>query len=299
MAWNGSYSAAKPQKVEKKAKTAAWRGIVAGFVVVAGAVVAVLFMMSGGEKPTQSQETSKPPKTISTPVPPPVAVKPTAEGKEAPETPKKPLPPQRVGELRDGYRLLPDGTLHRVLGIVTNSPPKMSLADKTFTHSADVELGNLLLVEPGDDLLGSPEGMYRGFGKELDEALEEPITYDKDDTDLQRELKDAVKEFREELVKRRAAGEDIEKVMEDTWKQLKELSLYRQDLEDPVRNLSSENMTQKDYEDLVKAANEMLADRGIKALEMPTTLKRTIRLRKIEEEAANRQKERNESNEAE
>lgn len=299
MAWNGSYSAAKPQKVEKKAKPATWRGVVAGFVVVAGAVVAALFMMSGGEKPTQSQETSKPSKASPETKPPPVAAKPTAEGKEAPETPKKPLPPQRVGELRDGYRLLPDGTLHRVLGIVTNSPPKMSLADKTFTHSADVELGNLLLVEPGDDLLGSPEGMYRGFGKELDEALEEPITYDKDDTDLQRELKDAVKEFREELVKRRAAGEDIEKVMEDTWKQLKELCLYRQDLEDQVRNLSSENMTQKDYEDLVKAANEMLADRGIKALEMPTTLKRTLRLRKIQEEAANRQKERNEMNEAE
>lgn len=216
----------------------------------------------------------------------------TPEEIEAEEKDKsKPLPPQRVGELRDGYRLLPDGTLHRVLGIVTNTPPKMSLADKTFTHSADVELGNLLMVEPGDDLLGDSEGLYRGFGKELDEALAEPIYYDKDDTDVQRELKEGVNELREELKRRRAAGEDIEKLMEDTRNQLKELSLYRQELEDQVRNLSTDDLTQQDYEDLLNAANQMLEERGIKPLEVPATLKRAIRIRQIQENAAKKEKE--------
>ena len=218
---------------------------------------------------------------------PATAAKPTVAKEEKP----KPLPPQRVGELRDGYRLLPDGTMHRVLGIITNTPPKFSLADKTFTHSADVELGNLLMVEPGDDLLGSAEGMYRGFSKELDEALAEPIVYDKDDTDLQRELKDGVNELRAELKARRDVGENIEKVMEDTWNQLKELSLYRQELEDQVRQLSTDDLTQKDYEDLLAAANQMLSDRGIKPLEMPATLKHTLRLRQIQERAAEKAKE--------
>lgn len=202
----------------------------------------------------------------------------------------KPRPPQRVGELRDGYRLLPDGTLHRVLGIITNTPPKMSLADKTFNHSADVELGNLLMLEPGDDLLGSAEGMYKGFSKELDEALAEPIAYDKNDTDIQRELKEGVNELREELKQRRAAGEDIETLMEDTWNQLKELSLYKQELEDLVRLLSTNELTQKDYKDLVAAANQMLSERGIKPLEMPGTLKHTLRIRQIQA-AAKRQEE--------
>lgn len=203
----------------------------------------------------------------------------------------KPLPPQRVGELRGGYRLLPDGTLHRVLGIITNTPPKMSLADKTFTHSADIELGNLLMVEPGEDLLGDSEGMYRGFGKELDEALAEPIYYDKNDTELQRTLKEGVKELREELVARRMAGENIEKLMEDTRNQLKELALYKQELEDQVREISTEDITQKEYEDILSAANKMLEERGIKPLELPTTLKHTIRLRKIQEEATKKEKE--------
>ena len=201
------------------------------------------------------------------------------------EKPKE-RPPQRVGEIRDGYRLLCDGTLHRVLGVVTNTPGKFSIADKTFKHSADVELGNLLMVEPGDDLLGDTAGMYRGFNKEFDEALAEPIQYNDKDTPIQRELKQAVNELRKELMDRRANGEDIEKIMEDTRNQLKELSLYRQELEDEVRKLSTDDLSQKDYEDLVAAANQMLKDRGIKPLEMPSSLRHAIRLRKIQEEAA-------------
>lgn len=201
------------------------------------------------------------------------------------EKPKE-RPPQRVGEIRDGYRLLCDGTLHRVLGVVTNTPGKFSIADKTFKHSADVELGNLLMVEPGDDLLGDTAGMYRGFNKEFDEALTEPIEYSDDDTPIQREMKQAVNELRKELKDRRANGEDIEKIMEDTRNQLKELSLYRQELEDEVRKLSTDDLTQNDYEDLVAAANQMLKERGIKPLEMPSTVRHAIRLRKIQEEAA-------------
>lgn len=201
------------------------------------------------------------------------------------EKPKE-RPPQRVGEIRDGYRLLCDGTLHRVLGVVTNTPGKFSIADKTFKHSADVELGNLLMVEPGDDLLGDTAGMYRGFNKEFDEALAEPIEYSDDDTPIQREMKQAVNELRKELKDRRANGENIEKIMEDTRNQLKELSLYRQELEDEVRKLSTDDLTQTDYEDLVAAANQMLKERGIKPLEMPSTVRHAIRLRKIQEEAA-------------
>lgn len=205
----------------------------------------------------------------------------------------KERPPQRVGEIRDGYRLLCDGTLHRVLGVVTNTPGKFSIADKTFKHSADVELGNLLMVEPGDDLLGDTAGMYRGFNKEFDEALTEPIEYSDDDTPIQREMKQAVNELRKELKDRRANGEDIEKIMEDTRNQLKELSLYRQELEDEVRKLSTDDLTQNDYEDLVAAANQMLKERGIKPLEMPSTVRHAIRLRKIQEEAAAKAKKGN------
>lgn len=213
------------------------------------------------------------------------SLRPATDVAEAPK-PKagKAAKPQRVGEVRDGYRLLCDGTLHKVNGVITNTPGRFSVSDRTFRHSADVELGNLLLVEPGDDLLGDSAGMYKGFRKELLEALEEDITYTEEDTPFQRELKDSVKELRDELGRRMQNGEDVERVMEDTRNQLKELSLYRQELEEEVRRLSTDEMTQKDYEDLVKAANEMLAERGVKALEMPRTLRHAIRLKKLKDE---------------
>ena len=298
MAWNGSEGAAKPQKVDKKAKPSTWRGLLAAIIVIGGAAGICLYFFDFGKPNVGGQTEGKSGSKRIAEVLPKLSYRPesssTGESEEAPAKEKKPLPPQRVGELRDGYRLLPDGTLHRVLGIITNTPPKMSLADKTFTHSADIELGNLLMVEPGDDLLGDTEGMYKGFGKELDEALSEQLYYDVDDTELQRELKDGVHELREELKRRRDAGEDIEKIMEETRDQLKELSLYRQELEDQVRELSTDELSQKDYEDLINAANQMLEDRGIKPLEMPATLKHAIRLRQIQENAARKQAQKEE-----
>lgn len=287
MAWNGSGGYSKqPKKAPRKATggVSLFHGIVALVAIVVVGAVAYLFV-SNDTKPTVEKKQPKAEKKAIEVVEPEIApVETTTTAEE--EKPKKPLPPQRVGELRDGYRLLPSGKLHRVLGIVTNTPPKVSISEKTFKHSADVELGHLLMVEPGEDLLGDSEGMYRGFKKELEEALAEPIEYDKDDTEFQRELKDAVIDLRKELVARMKAGEDVEKIMEDARNQLKELALYREELENQVKRISGEDaeMTQKDYDDLVDAANMMLEERGSKPMELPTSLKRTVRLHQIEEQ---------------
>ena len=277
MPWN------QPNKNAQKAKPK--KNINPKVVIIcalAFLVLIVYLMIPTAEK--EQVEVQKETKRIKT-VKPAKVTKPTHVKAETPKVQKEKKPkPQRVGEIRDGYRLLCDGTLHKVYGVITNTPGKFSVSDKTFKHSADIELGNLLLVEPGDDLLGDSAGMYKGFKKELLAALEEDITYSEEDTPFQRELKDSVKELRDELKQRMRNGEDIEKVMEDTRNQLKELSLYRQELEEEVQKLSTDEMSQKDYEDLVKAANEMLAERGIKALEMPKTLRHAIRLKKLHEE---------------
>lgn len=45
MAWNGSDGAAKPQKVAKKSKPSAWRGLLAAIIVIGGAVGAYLMFL--------------------------------------------------------------------------------------------------------------------------------------------------------------------------------------------------------------------------------------------------------------
>ena len=277
MPWN------QPNKTAQKAqpKKNIDLKVIIVFALAFVALIVYLMIPTAEKEQVEVQKETKRIKTVKHAK----VTKPTHVKAETPKVQKEKKPkPQRVGEIRDGYRLLCDGTLHKVYGVITNTPGKFSVSDKTFKHSADIELGNLLLVEPGDDLLGDSAGMYKGFKKELLAALEENITYSEEDTPFQRELKDSVKELRDELKQRMRNGEDIEKVMEDTRNQLKELSLYRQELEEEVQKLSTDEMTQKDYEDLVKAANAMLAERGIKALEMPKTLRHAIRLKKLHEE---------------
>ena len=284
MPWNQPNKAAQKAKPKKNINPKV-------VIICALAFVALIVYMMIPKAEKEQVEVEKEAKRIKT-VKPVKVTKPIQVKAEVPKVQKEKKPkPQRVGEIRDGYRLLCDGTLHKVYGVITNTPGKFSVSDKTFKHSADIELGNLLLVEPGDDLLGDSAGMYKGFKKELLAALEEDITYSEEDTPFQRELKDSVKELRDELKQRMRNGEDIEKVMEDTRNQLKELSLYRQELEEEVQKLSTHEMTQKDYEDLVKAANAMLAERGIKALEMPKTLRHAIRLKKLQDERLNKVQE--------
>lgn len=165
---------------------------------------------------------------------------------------------------------------------IASAPGKFSFADMTFSNHADVVLGNLLTMEYGDDLLGDPDEAYSGFAAAFDKALEYPIDITDDDDDFQRELKEAVIELRSELARRRADGEDIEEILSDTWRQMKELSLFRQDIESQVEGQLDEGMTQEDYENLVGEANRILAEEGIKPLELPATLRRALRLHRLQ-----------------
>ena len=136
---------AKPRKASPKggSKTSVvLKGAIAGVIVVAAAVGAWFFL-------TQKQETAKPdtetkkPSRIAEVTPAPAAPVKAVEPKE--EKPK-PLPPQRIGETRDGKVLLPDGTLHTVKGVITSGVARVSLIDRTFKHDTDCMLAHLLVV---------------------------------------------------------------------------------------------------------------------------------------------------------
>ena len=268
---------AKPRKASPKggSKTSVvLKGAIAGVIVVAAAVGAWFFL-------TQKQETAKPgtetkkPSRIAEVTPASAAPVKAVEPKE--EKPK-PLPPQRIGETRDGKVLLPDGTLHTVKGVITSGVARVSLIDRTFKHDTDCMLAHLLVVEPGEGFVGDSESIYSGFEKEFLKTLDDPIVYDKNDSDYVKELKMGVQALRQELLDARANGESIEKVLIDTRDQLQQLGLYRQELEEQVLRMSEDGMSQQDYNDLITAANQMLEERGSKPLELPSTVKHAVRL---------------------
>lgn len=215
---------------------------------------------------------------------------------ELPRTEKKDvekLSPQKIGEIRDGKILLPSGRLHTIRHEITSGVTRVSLIDKTFVHETDCMLAQVLVDEPGVTVVGDINLTFDGFDKNFLKTLDDPIVYDKNDTPYVKELKMGVQSLRQELKERMDKGEDINAIMVETYKQMQELGLYRQELEEEVIKLSGEDLTQKDYEDLISAANQMLQERGSKPLELPSTLRHAIRLRKIQEETAAKAKKGN------
>ena len=290
MGWNGSgqkgTAPAQPKVTTKKPSPV--RGLIAGGVVVVLAVLAYFAFFSGSEKP-QTEKSTKERGRIKevTPAAAPKAV----EQKAEPEKPKE-LPPQRVGEIRNGYRLLPSGRLHKVKGVIHVGGEPTSLVDKTFPHGSDRMIAHLLMAEPGGTMIGDSADIMRGFNEAFAKSLKDEIIIKHDDTDEVKTLKQAVLDARSELKQQMALGKSAEEAMIEAREQLHELTLYREDLEKEVLSHAEDGMTQKDYDELIGAANLMLEERGIGKIQMPKLIGDAIEMRYRHKQAELERKQR-------
>ena len=262
------------------------KGVVAGIVVVVGALGA-FWWLTRGEPAGSGEDEAKPrPGKIAekaSAAPRPKAAAPVREA--APKPPK----PQRVGEIRDGKMLMVDGRLRTMSKhAVTTTVARISVADRTFERSTDRMLAHILEMEPGETLIGDSALLYKGFDKEFVKSLDTPIIYDKDDDVYVKELKAGVLALRQELKERMAAGEDINAVLAETRDQMQELGLYRQELKEQVVQLTQDrDLSQEDYDTIIQAANKMLEERGSKPLELPTAVKHRLKIWKTQNENGN------------
>ena len=143
--------------------------------------------------------------------------------------------------------------------------------ERVFENSADQKIAGLLLLKPGEMLVGDPSSLFgRGFARAFLKSIESPIIVSKDDDEATAELKRAVIESKIELKARHDAGEDIGELMAREYKELQTLGLYREELKDQIAKLARDKtLREEDMEDFVKAANMMLEARGGSPLQMP------------------------------
>lgn len=280
MSWNGSGGAAAPQKPKAKAKKPSpVRGLVAGAVIVAAVVGCYFAFFSGSAKPQKEVVVKEPTKIKEvTPVAAPKA-------KEVPDKPQKVVEIRKVGDgkimkyvngkpawmyPRDDYHgpVFTSG-VHRV----------KTIEELTFKNLADRHIAGLLMIEPGDTIVG--EAHYDPtFVKHFLKSFQEPEVPMPGDTEEQKELKRAVAEVKGELKARYDAGEDVMKILNDERENLRQLGAYKQELEQQVRQLSKDgNVSAKDIEDFVAAANQMLEKRGVKPMKINGFLKHQIRIK--------------------
>ena len=254
MAWNRSEDQ-KP--VEKKTPPRIGKGILAGVIVVAAAVGVFLFLTSGtSEGPKKQVERTSGKIQDATP-----SAAPKAEEKDEDKTPK-PLPPQRIGETRDGKILLPNGRLHVVKGVITNNSGLAKMPYQIFDHMSENVIAGLLSIKPGQGLVGTPR--YNGrLTADFLESLKTPIIPSEEDSEYERELKRAVNAAKIELKAAYDRGEDIEEILLNERKELQKLAAYKQELKAMTIQGLKEAETEEEMDDYIAAANKLLEAKGI------------------------------------
>ena len=113
-------------------------------------------------------------------------------------------------------------------------------------------------------------------------SLEKPIIVSKDDSEYEQNLKRAVIEAKLNLKDALDRGEDIGKIMDEARDELQKMARYRAQLEKEATVLLHRGaMGAADAEDVIKAVNKMLEDKGIAPIELNSMSRLAIKYQNI------------------
>ena len=274
MAWNQQSYGEKVKSTRSRRKSThlslRWISVVLGIVIV---VILTVWLLRSDDKSNECKDTQKKSTRIREVKPRRPAQKKTTpkagETEANLDSNRKELPPQQLGEVRDGYVLLGSG-LHKIRGEVTNNCALTKGKYEIFKYSAENTIAALMSIKAGDTLIGEPD--YQGsFTESLRRSLEEDIKIEETDTPEQIELKQAVIEVKEELKKAMDRGEDVEQIILESRRECQELARAKQMMMADVYDfVDKDAVTQADVETYVEAANKLLESKGIAPIERST-----------------------------
>lgn len=250
------------------------RGVIAGAAVVA-ATVAVFFAISGkDEKPKAKVE--KDPGLIK-------EVKPAAASTNKVELEESPRKEKTAAEKALERRMERDRRNNRrpfVPPAHTSVVYSVSIEEKLFKNRADQLIAILCTTEPGEEI-DDPEFLLgRDFNQQLANAAAIKIENDPNDGEYERELKNQVRNLKLELFSRVKNGEDGVQIIKDSFNELHNLGIYKQELAAEVKKaIKDGSLSNEDVEDTLSAANQMLKQRGIPEMKMPGFFRARLKLR--------------------
>lgn len=289
MAWNGSNGSANKAPVAKKAPCVS-RGIAAGGIVAAAAVAVWFVLRPNAAVEAPKEETTAPKSKIVEVKPAVVETKPAEPEKQVIKWrgQEYPLYNEKGGKAYvTGY-----GVRYASPRVITNDTAmaRLPYEARLFKLPSDRTIATLLSTELGTGFIGSITYDER-FTKQFLKSLENPIEISADDDEYARLVKETVIATRAELKARYDNGEDIAKIINDTRDELQQLGAYRMELQKQLQELSRDaTMTEKDLDDYVAAANEMLESRGCSKLSMPDFVRRSVQIRDLRRTLQNEEK---------
>ena len=111
-------------------------------------------------------------------------------------------------------------------------------------------------------------------------SLETPIVITKDDDEETAAAKKAMNEVKIEINDRMRAGESLAQILDETRSELRRLAeIKRMVKADILESAKGTVSTEEDAEDLIKAANIILENKGITPLKDTTMLRKSLMLR--------------------
>lgn len=284
MAWNRSSEKKVEVEVRGRQGNGRLKGLVAGVIVVLGAAMAAWWLLSD-LTPPPSTSTSTSTSLIREVTPAKAATNTVAKKPKFPGAPldwNKPYPPEaywKDGSLKQHTRWVCSHT-NKCINKLYISPEAKVFPERGI----NLELAEILTAEPGEQRIGTY--VYdEKYEKRFLRSLKRPIIIKDDDSEYAKELKRAVLETKKDIMDRHAKGESIAQIMTDNDNQMRELSLYRKEIEDQVRAIRKDKrgeFSSEEMRELYSAANAMLEDRGVKPLAMPEMLIRKIKIKEAQ-----------------
>lgn len=200
----------------------------------------------------------------------------TAKGTPIPD---KVMPDERgIMRYPNGQRWVDPNDLH-----IVKHPQRRKL----FVRTCDNQLATLLTLDPtkmAPFLVGRRRPYGDMFIKDFYDSLNDTYETDPNDTEEEKAVRQMVIETRAELKAAMNRGEDIAKLMTDTQEELDRLCQYQDTLKKELQAIQyNESVSDKDFEDFLNAANQMLEKQGLKGLTMPNIVTRQARIKKMKE----------------
>ena len=258
MAWNQPTTTEHSAKRSKPRKPSKGVWLVATAVVVVATAGLVIALLPRGkvtpsavvEKPVETKVASTPSVLVPEPQQPvEVKVDPNAR-------------PTKVGEVVNGYVMLPSGRIHKPTGVVTNRVADYGKSKYSiFENRSDNEIAGILMANPGEAVVGTKR-YDKWFEKQFLKSIETPIKVSPDDEPWQADLKKLVMQARLELKEAHDKGEDIAAIMSESRQQLQDLAKYKQSVKQIYAQNVKECATEQEVADLQKAVNVMLEEKG-------------------------------------
>ena len=261
MAWNQPNPSGYSKSRRQPSKQGKGKWLLLGLSVIAVAVVAIVLLRQGEmqaeDKTEVASKKRNPIKQASPSIPAP---KPEPKADEKSVDPN--ARPTKVGEVVNGYVMLPSGRIHKPTGVVTNRVANYGKSKYSiFENRSDNEIAGILMMKPGDAVVGTKR-YDKWFTQQFLKSIETPITASEDDEPWQTELKSLVKQARLELKQAYDNGEDIAAIMTESRQQLQDLGKYKQAIKQLYAQNIKECKSEEELGELQKAVNIMLEEKG-------------------------------------